>query len=83
MEGWVLEMKRLYSVLLTLPLLLTGCKESGSVGIIGGADGPTAIIVSTSSDQLILDLILLIVLFAAVLLWIRYRRNKRKISETK
>ena len=78
MEGRALEMKRLYLFLLTLPLLLTGCKESESVGIIGGADGPTAIYVATSSDRLIWDLVLLILLFLAVILWIRYRRNKRK-----
>ena len=78
MEGWVLEMKRLYLFLCSLPFLLTGCKESESVGIIGGADGPTAIFAATSSDRLIWDLIVLILLFLAVILWIRYRRNKRK-----
>ena len=39
-------MKRLFSVLIPA-LLLTGCgRESASVGIIGGADGPTAILVA-------------------------------------
>lgn len=28
-------------------LFLTGCQESSSIGIIGGADGPTAIFVAS------------------------------------
>lgn len=48
-------MKKLTALLLVL--LLTGCSQSGSIGIIGGSDGPTAIIVqgneklSSSSSQ--------------------------------
>lgn len=41
-------MKKLIAVLMLLVLLTSGCsKESESIGIIGGADGPTSIIVST------------------------------------
>ena len=38
-------MKKIIFVLLLLLLLLTSC-EKASIGKIGGADGPTAIIVS-------------------------------------
>lgn len=41
-------MKKLIFVLVALLLLVSGCtKENESIGIIGGADGPTSIIVST------------------------------------
>ena len=33
-------------LLCLLALLLSGCAERASVGVIGGADGPTAIIVT-------------------------------------
>ena len=45
-------MKRLFSLLLSLlmALSLAACSDSSSVGIIGGADGPTDIIVSDSQS---------------------------------
>ena len=42
-------MKRTLSILLFLLLLLTATALASSVGIIGGADGPTAIFVSGNS----------------------------------
>ena len=42
-------MKRTLSILLFLLLLLTATALASSVGIIGGADGPTAIFVSGES----------------------------------
>ena len=41
-------MKRYFLFVLTLVLIFvfTSCKEDKSIGIIGGADGPTAVIVS-------------------------------------
>lgn len=71
-------MKKFLIFLMASLMLLTGCSESESIGIIGGSDGPTAIFVATSPDKLLLDLILLLVLFAAVVLWIIWRRKKRK-----
>ena len=37
----------LISLTIILSVLLVGCHESSSIGIIGGADGPTAILVTT------------------------------------
>ena len=46
--------KRLAAMLLAMVMLLTlyGCgKESRSIGIIGGADGPTAIFIGTPDKE--------------------------------
>ena len=45
-------MKKPVIILLALLLLLTctACKKEASVGIIGGADGPTAILIKEQSD---------------------------------
>jgi len=37
--------------LLLICIILTSCEENKAIGIIGGADGPTAIIVADSSDK--------------------------------
>ena len=44
-------MKKL-TLLMTLlaALLLTGCATDASLGVIGGADGPTVVIVSTPEN---------------------------------
>ena len=49
--------------------VLAGCRKSSDIGIIGGADGPTAILVSTSSDSgMWLAAVLAVVLIAVVIL---------------
>lgn len=62
---------------------LTGCAalwnrgEAGSIGIIGGADGPTAVFVTTNFSPLgwgVAGLLLLAVI-AGVVLFIRSRRK--------
>lgn len=43
-------MKKVIAIMMIFSiLLLTGCRKSSSIGIIGGADGPTAIFVSGSN----------------------------------
>jgi len=62
-------------------LLLTGCTpaEKASVGIIGGADGPTAIFVaSTIMKPLDIVLSVAIPVAAAVLIVVLIRRFRRK-----
>lgn len=40
-------MKKLIAIVLVLScLLLAGCRKDSSIGIIGGADGPTSIFVA-------------------------------------
>lgn len=56
--------------------------EDASIGIIGGADGPTAILVSGSPWGLVLELlacllVLAVIVTAAVLL-VRYFRKRKK-----
>ncbi|MGN1345522.1 MAG: sodium ion-translocating decarboxylase subunit beta [Eubacteriales bacterium] len=49
-----------------------------SIGIIGGADGPTAVFVSGSLWDWLLPLLLLAALAAAAVLLIRYFRKRGK-----
>ena len=45
-------MKRIIlPILLLCCLALTSCKDDATIGIIGGADGPTAILVSDEKDN--------------------------------
>lgn len=75
-------MKKIFSVLiLVLSALLCGCGESKSVGIIGGADGPSAVLVSSGTSNALLPIIaavalvlLLIVAVTVVLILINKNR---------
>jgi len=59
-------------------LCLLGCSaESASIGIIGGADGPTAIFVTSNTNWLLVS-VSLVVIVAAVLLVLAVYRNKKK-----
>jgi Na+-transporting methylmalonyl-CoA/oxaloacetate decarboxylase beta subunit len=56
--------------------------EDSSLGIIGGADGPTAIVVSGSGWGLVLELlavvlVLVVIVTAGVLLIRRIRKRKK------
>ena len=53
MEDTKVNFRRLTALLLSFLLLLSivGCGNSADIGIIGGADGPTAIIISTPDDE--------------------------------
>lgn len=71
-------MKKLivFVILLLLVLCLFGCgKEAATIGIIGGADGPTAVFVAGGPDwQNILGLAVIIVGAAVV---VRILRNRK------
>ena len=54
-------------------LLFSGCSDAASIGIIGGADGPTAIYVSSSFNWWILVAVIL-VLAGAIGFWL-YKRK--------
>ena len=44
-------MKRILIFILSAGLLLSGCGNNSSIGIIGGADGPTAVFVSKTGEK--------------------------------
>ena len=43
--------KVLYITSILLCILLSGCGDATSIGIIGGADGPTSIIVAEKGEK--------------------------------
>ena len=59
-----------FPLLMAAFLFLSGCGEASSVGVIGGADGPTAIFVSGNGFPLIVmvaaAVVLVVVLLAVV-----------------
>lgn len=76
-------MRKLSKMLLPIfALSLVGCdKEAASIGIIGGADGPTAIFVTSNINLTnLLAVCGIIALIAAliIILIIIYRRKKNK-----
>lgn len=50
---------------------------SSDIGIIGGADGPTSIIVSTSDDFWIYAVITAVVIIAIIVSILRIKRRKK------
>ena len=71
--------KRIISVLLFAVWCLSGCSsEAASIGVIGGADGPTAIFVTSNTNWLNIGGFLAA---AAVAIWvvvIIYNNQKKK-----
>lgn len=64
---------------LTLAAWLMNQSLSGSIGIIGGADGPTAIFVTTSADSVLYQLgLVTVILVAGLAGFFRLSRCKRK-----
>ena len=72
--------KRIVFVLLFVFILcLTGCsKDAGSIGIIGGADGPTAIFVTSGTSGLNLCGLIALIVVTVLVAGIIYRNNKKK-----
>ncbi|MBE6991927.1 MAG: sodium ion-translocating decarboxylase subunit beta [Ruminococcaceae bacterium] len=62
-------MRKLILPIILLMSLLTGCGEKNSIGVIGGADGPTAIIVSSGFDWWQLVVIPICTALAVLLVW--------------
>lgn len=74
-------MKKLTALVLLFILLLClfGCgKEAATIGIIGGADGPTAVFVTSGTNDLSIgSLIGMIAVTIGIMLMIRrYRKQK-------
>ena len=58
-------------------LFLSGCGDASSVGVIGGADGSTAIFVSGNAFPLIVVVAAAVVLVVVVLMAIVFSRGGR------
>ena len=68
-------MKSLIIFAFALMLCLVGCgRETASIGIIGGADGPTAIFVTSGANWLSILGAIVVAILVAVLIY----RNKKK-----
>ena len=71
--------KGILSVFLFIVLCLAGCNNNAaSIGIIGGADGPTAIFVTSSTNQLNLYSFIGVIVIAIWVVFIYYRNKKKK-----
>ncbi len=66
-------MKKLSAVLLPLAMVLTGCSDE-SIGIIGGADGPTEIFVTGVFPWWIVGLIVVIALVVVLIAVWRHKK---------
>ena len=74
-------MKKLMAFILSFAfaIYLGGCSaESSSIGIIGGADGPTAIFVTSNINWLHVCGIVGILIVAALVVFFIYRNKKKK-----
>ena len=69
-------MKRIF-VLLALALsFLTGCaKKSASVGVIGGADGPTSVMVSGPMLPMGLVVLGVVVIVAIIIVFVTHKKD--------
>ncbi len=64
------------SIAAFLGIFMSGCAKE-SIGIIGGADGPTAIILSRDIGWMYLELGILAVLVVLLLIYILKKRKKK------
>ena len=74
-------MKKLLAFVFSLVCVLGlfGCNsESASVGIIGGADGPTAILVTRSIVNWMCDRIFIVIIVAVLVALFIYCKKKKK-----
>ena len=74
-------MKKLTSIvsLLALALCLTGCSnEASDIAFIGGADGPTAVFVSSNLTWPVICGLIGVIIVAVIVALIIYRNKKKK-----
>lgn len=71
-------MRKMIAILPVCGLLfLAGCQESSSIGIIGGADGPTAILVSSSASLWWIGALAAGIVAAVVFITVMLRRKRK------
>lgn len=68
-------------VLASLCLILTGCNKSendSAIGIIGGADGPTAIYVATNNNwwEIVVPIVVVILIIIGLIIYFKKRKRK-------
>ena len=69
-------MKKLFVLLAFVMSVLTGCaKESASVGVIGGADGPTSVTVSGSVLPMGLVVLGVAVVAAIIIVFVTHKKD--------
>lgn len=69
-------MKKIFTLLALALSFLTGCaKESASVGVIGGADGPTSVMVSGPILPMALVVLGVIVIVAIIIIFLTHRKD--------
>ena len=69
-------MKKIFVLLALVLSFLTGCaKESASVGVIGGADGPTSVMVSGPVIPMALVVLGIIVIVAIIIIFVTHRKD--------
>ncbi|MBO4950648.1 MAG: sodium ion-translocating decarboxylase subunit beta [Clostridia bacterium] len=69
-------MKKIFVLLALVLSFLTGCtKESASVGVIGGADGPTSVMVSGPVLPMALVVLGIIVVVAIIIVFVTHRKD--------
>ena len=69
-------MKKIFTLFAFVLSFLTGCaKESASIGIIGGADGPTAVMVSGPILPMGLVVLGVIVVVAIIIVFVTHKKD--------
>ena len=69
-------MKKIFVLFALVLSFLTGCaKESASIGVIGGADGPTAVMVSGPILPMGLVVLGVIVVVAIIIVFVTHKKD--------
>ena len=69
-------MKNMLALLAVVLSFLTGCaKESASIGVIGGADGPTSVMVSGPVLPMGFVALGVIVIIAIIIIFVTHRKD--------
>ena len=69
----------IFVILLVFLIWLTGCsKDAASIGIIGGADGPTAVFVTSGSNWQNICGLLVVIVVAILVVFFIHRTKKKK-----
>ena len=69
-------MKRILPILALVLSFLTGCvKESASIGVIGGADGPTSVMVSGPVLPMGLVVLGVVVIAVIIIVFITHKKD--------